>query len=198
LLSAKDDAALRDWPFLPSRAMRIVGGEGAWLIADDGRRILDAAGGAIVVNVGHGRAEVMEAVAAAGAAASFVVPNWRTPEREALAERLRRDWLPDGLHHIHLTSGGSEGVEAAVKIALQHHAARGEIGRLKVMSRELSYHGTTIAMAGVSGHRGRKRSLEGFLQSFPAVPTPSPLRCPLGRHHPDAGAYYLRATRAAI
>jgi len=195
---AEEDAALRDWPFLPSRSMRVVSGEGAWLITDDGRRILDAAGGAIVVNVGHGRAEVMEAIARAGAASAFVVPNWRTPEREALAERLRRDWLPDGLHHIHLTSGGSEGVEAAVKIALQHHAAKGDARRLKVMSRELSYHGTTIAMAGLSGHKGRKRGLEGFLQSFPAAPTPSPLRCPLGPNHPDAGAYYLAATRAAI
>jgi hypothetical protein len=198
VLKSKDDDALRDWPFLPSRAMRIVGGEGAWLIADDGRRILDAAGGAIVVNVGHGSTEVMEAVAKAGAASAFVVPNWRTPEREALAERLRRDWLPDGLHHIHLTSGGSEGVEAAVKISLQHQAAKGESGRVKVMSRELSYHGATIAMTGLSGHLGRKRGLEGFLQTFPAAPTPSPLRCPLGPHHPEAGAYYLAATRAAI
>ncbi|HEY1426874.1 MAG TPA: aminotransferase class III-fold pyridoxal phosphate-dependent enzyme, partial [Caulobacteraceae bacterium] len=197
-LTAADDAELRDWPFLPSRAMRVVRGEGAWLIADDGRRILDAAGGAIVVNVGHGRAEVMEAIAKAPAASAFVVPNWRTPEREALAERLRRDWLPEGLHHIHLTSGGSEGVEAAVKIALQHHAAKGDARRLKVMAREVSYHGTTIAMAGLSGHQGRKRGLEGFLRTHPAAPTPSPLRCPLGPHHPDAGAYYVAATRAAI
>jgi adenosylmethionine-8-amino-7-oxononanoate aminotransferase len=127
-----------------------------------------------------------------------VVPTWRTPEREALVERLQRDWLPDGLSHAHLTSGGSEGVEAAVKICLQHFAARGQTRRLKVMSRELSYHGTTIAMAGLSGHRARKRGLEGFLQIFPAAPTPSPLRSPLGRHHPDAGAHYLEATRAAI
>ena len=198
MLKSKDDADLSDWPFLPSRSPRIVRGEGAWLVADDGRRILDAAGGAIVTNVGHGRMEVMEAVARSGAASSFVVPTWRTPEREALVVRLRRDWLPRGLHHVHLTSGGSEGVEAAVKIALQHFAARGETRRLKVISRELSYHGTTIAMAGLSGHRSRKRGLEGFLQTFPSAPTPSPLRCPLGRHHPDAGAYYVQATRAAI
>ncbi len=195
---ARDDHSLTDWPFLPSRATRIVRGEGAWLVADDGRRILDAAGGAIVANVGHGRAEVMEAVAGAGASSAFVVPTWRTPEREALVERLRRDWLPAGLHHVHLTSGGSEGVEAAVKIALQHHVAKGETRRLKVMSRELSYHGATIAMAGLSGHHSRKRGLEGFLQSFPVAPTPSPLRCPLGPHHPDAGAWYVAATRAAI
>jgi adenosylmethionine-8-amino-7-oxononanoate aminotransferase len=191
-------AGLTDWPFLPTSSPRIVGGDGAWLIADDGRRILDAAGGAIVANIGHGRTEVAEAIAKAGAGASFVVPTWRTPEREALVERLRRDWLPEGLHHVHLTSGGSEGVEAAVKIALQHFAARGETARVKVMARELSYHGTTIAMAGLSGHQGRKRGLEGFLQTFPRAPTPWPLRCPLGAHHPGAGAYYLRATRAAI
>jgi adenosylmethionine-8-amino-7-oxononanoate aminotransferase len=191
-------AGLTDWPFLPARSPNIVDGDGAWLIADDGQRILDAAGGAIVTNVGHGRAEVAEAIAKASAGPSFVVPTWRTPQREALVERLRRDWLPEGLHHIHLTSGGSEGVEAAVKIALQHFAARGESGRVKVMARELSYHGTTIAMAGLSGHLGRKRGLEGFLQTFPRAPTPWPLRCPLGSHHPDAGAYYLEATRAAI
>ena len=124
----KTDVAddLSEWPFVPGRAVRIVGGEGAWLIADDGRRILDAAGGAIVTNIGHGRGEVMDAIARASAGSSFVVPPWRTPEREALVERLRRDWLPDGLHHIHLTCGGSEGVESAVKIALQHFAAKGD------------------------------------------------------------------------
>src|ERR1700722_17062767 len=190
--------ALDDWPFLAASVPRIVGGDGAWLIADDGRRILDAAGGAIVSNVGHGRAEVIEAIAKASASSSFVVPTWRTPEREAMVERLRRDWLPDGLQHIHVTSGGSEGVEAAVKVALQHFAAKGESARVKVMARELSYHGTTIAMAGLSGHASRKRGLEGFLPSFPRAPTPSPLRCPLGRHHPDAGAFYGQAPRAAI
>src|SRR5450755_4249441 len=109
-----------DWPFLAGNGPRIVGGEGAWLIAEGGRRILDAAGGAVVTNVGHGRAEVVEAMAGAGAGASFVVPIWPTPEREALVERLRADWLPKGLHNVHLACGGSEGMEAAVKIALQH------------------------------------------------------------------------------
>ena len=189
---------LADWPFIPSRSPRITGGDGAWLIADDGQRILDAAGGAIVTNVGHGRREVAEAIGRSAAGPAFVVPTWRTPEREALVERLRRDWLPDGLHHIHFTCGGSEGIEAAVKIALQHHAALGRTDRVKVMAREVSYHGTTIAMAGLSGHQSRKRGLEGFLQTFPRIPTPSPLHCPLGRNHPDAGRYYLEATRAAI
>jgi len=187
-----------EWPFLAGSGPRIVGGEGAWLIADGGRRILDAAGGAIVANVGHGRAEVTAAVARSAAGAAFVVPTWPTPEREALVERLRADWLPEGLHHIHLTCGGSEGMEAAVKIALQHFAALGETRRTRIMARDLSYHGTTISMAAFSGHASRKRGLEGFLPEFLRAPTPSPLRCPLGRHHPDAGRYYVDATRAAI
>lgn len=199
-MPSSDAPGLRsdDWPFLSAPSLRIVDGEGAWLIADDGRRILDAAGGAIVANIGHGRTEVVRAIAENGSHPSYVVPIWRTPQREALVERLRAHWLPGNLHHIHLTSGGSEGVEAAVKIALQHFAACGETSRTKILSRELSYHGTTIAMAGLSGHRARKRGLEGFLQSFPAAPTPSPLRSPLGRHHPESGAHYVKATRAVI
>ncbi len=94
------------------------------------------------------------------------------------------------------TTSGSDGVEAAIKIALQHFAAKGETARTKVVSRTLSYHGTTIAMAGLSGHRARKRGLEGFLQTFPAAPTPHPLRSPLGRHHPQAGIHAVAETRA--
>ena len=189
---------LDDWPFLADSGPRIVDGDGAWLIADDGRRILDAAGGAIVANVGHGRAEVAEAIAKASAGPSYVVPPWRTPQREAMAERLRAHWLPENLHPMLATPSGSDGVEAGVKIALQHFAAKGETARTKIVSRELSYHGTTIAMAGLSGHRARKRGLEGVLREHPAVPTPNPLRSPLGRHHPDAGAHYLKTTREVI
>ncbi len=193
---AEDEASLRDWPFIAARSPRIVDGDGAYLITDEGRRILDAAGGAIVTNIGHGRAEVAEAIARASAGPTFVVPTWRTPQREALAERLRRDWLPEGLHHIHLTSGGSEGVEAAVKIALQHFAGLGQTERLKIMSREVSYHGTTIAMAGLSGHQSRKRGLDGYLTTHPkALDAPQPTRCAArwASNHLDAGyAYYRR------
>ncbi len=142
--------------------------------------------------------EVAEAIAKASAGPSFVVPTWRTPEREALVERLRTAWLPAGLRNIHLTSGGSEGVEAAVKIALQHYAARGETTRIKIMAREVSYHGTTIAMAGLSGHASRKRGLEGFLSRFPTIPTPDPLRSGRAPGDPAIAEACLAATRAAI
>jgi len=67
-----------------------------------------------------------------------------------------------------------------------------------VISRDLSYHGTTLALTAASGHPARKRGLEHALPTFPSVPTPYPLRCPLGRHHPDAGRFYVEALRTRL
>ena len=182
------------WPFIPAvRNVSIVRAEGAYLETADGQRILDAAGGAIVVNVGHGRASVVEAVAEATATATYVVPPWLTPSRAALVERLRADWLPASLGRIHLACGGSEGVESAMKIALQYQAARGESQRKLIIGRDVSYHGTTLATTAVGGHEARKRGLAHALSDYPRVATPYPLRCPLGAHHADAGAFYANA-----
>lgn len=182
------------WPFIPAvRNLTIVRAEGAYLERADGRRILDAAGGAIVVNVGHGRACVAEAVAEATATATYVVPPWLTPSRAALVERLRADWLPASLGRTHLACGGSEGVESAMKIALQYQAARGESQRIAIIGRDVSYHGTTLATTAVGGHEARKKGLAHALSDYPRVATPYPLRCPLGPHHADAGAFYVSA-----
>jgi len=187
------------WPFLPAtRNVHIVRAEGAYLTTKQGQRILDAAGGAIVANVGHGRASVAHAVADTTLTESYVVPTWLTPSREALVERLRRDWLPPDLDHVHLTSGGSEGVESAMKIAIQHHAARGEPRRRRIIGRTVSYHGTTLATTAVGGHEARKKGLAHVLGDYPKAPTPYPLRCPLGPFDPDAGAYYVGALRRLI
>lgn len=187
------------WPFIPTvRNLMIVRAEGAYLESADGRRILDAAGGAIVVNVGHGRACIAEAVAEATATATYVVPPWLTPSRAALVKRLRADWLPASLGRIHLACGGSEGVESAMKIALQYQAARGELRRTAIIGRDVSYHGTTLATTAVGGHEARKKGLAHVLMDYPRVATPYPLRCPLGPHHADAGAFYVSALETLL
>ncbi len=187
------------WPFTPvARNLDIVGSDGAYLIDTDGRRILDAAGGAIVMNIGHGRESVARAVYEATKSTTYVVPPWLTPQRRALLERLRRDWLPPRFDHIHLTCGGSEGVETAMKIAIQHHAANGAPQRNKIIGRTVSYHGTTLATTAVGGHTARKKGLAHVLDAYPSVPTPYPLRCPLGPHHRDAGRYYVDALARLI
>ena len=76
---------LHQWPFLGrSRPFEVARAEGAYLFQPDGKPILDAGGGAIVVNVGHGRAEVADAIREAALNSSYVVPTWMTPERQAL------------------------------------------------------------------------------------------------------------------
>ena len=187
------------WPFLPGRDVpRIDRAHGAVLHDDRGREIIDAAAGAIVVNIGHGRDEVAEAIARETRERSYVLPPWSTPSRERLVARLRDKWLPADLDRAYFASGGSEANETAIKVAIQHFAAQGQHGRHKIVGRSLSYHGTTIATTAVGGHAARRMGLERILQDNPKAPTPYPLRCPLGSHHPDAGRHYVDALAATI
>ncbi|MYD42911.1 MAG: aspartate aminotransferase family protein [Gammaproteobacteria bacterium] len=166
------------WPFLHNRnAQKIVRSEGCYLYHADGSKILDACGGAIVTNVGHGRKEVADAVAKSTLNTGFVVPPWLTPEREALAERLTKHWLPEEMNHMHMTCGGSEGNEAAMKIAVQYQAAHGKHDKRKIVGRNVSYHGTTISTLAVGGHESRKTGLKHALQLHPSVEAPYLLRC---------------------
>ena len=181
------------WPFVASSATpKLSRAEGAYLYLQGDKKILDAAGGAVVANIGHGRREVADAIHAATINATYVVPPWLTPERQGLVEELRKHWLPQHLPCVHLCSGGSEANESAIKIAVQYQAAIGQPQRRLILARNLSYHGTTISMAGLSGHASRKRGIEPLLNDHPYIQTPYPLRCPLGPHHPDACKYYLQ------
>jgi adenosylmethionine-8-amino-7-oxononanoate aminotransferase len=174
-----DPRAIQAFSFTPTlgAGLAIERAEGCWLVAAGGHRILDAAGGAIVANVGHGRREVGEAMARAATRTTYVVPPFATEERVRLAERLRTRWLPDGLTRVLFTSGGSESVDAAIRIARQHHVASGETSRWKVVGRELSYHGITLATLAAGGHAKRRKGFEPLLLDFPHAPACYPLRC---------------------
>ena len=159
--------------------------EGCYLITPDGQRILDAAGGAVVVNVGHGRAEVAEAIARATREVSYLVPPFATEHRVRLVERLVDRWLPKGLTRAVFTSGGSEAMDSAVRLARQHHVSSGRPGRWKVFGRQLSYHGVTLATLSVGGHDKRRKGFEPWLTELPKAPACFCLRCPMGRSYPS-------------
>ena len=89
-----------NWPFLRTDNPTIVRAEGVELVTADGRRLLDAAGGAIVANIGHGRERVAERVAEVTRQCTYVVPPWITPSRQSLVETLARDWLPPRLGRV--------------------------------------------------------------------------------------------------
>ena len=187
------------WPFLPKDAgLNIVKTEGAYLYTPQGKKILDAASGAIVNNIGYGREEVAEAIKEASLNNTYVLPPFLTPEREELLDELRNHWLPSHLTRIHLSSGGSEANESAVKLAIQYQAGRGKPEKNIILTRSLSYHGTTLNMSGISGHTARKRGLESYVPAPKTIETPYPLRCPLGSFHPDAKDYYLDNLKEVI
>ena len=167
-----------------STPLRIARSEGVWLYTDDGQQILDASGGAIVVNIGHGRREVAEAYAREAERAAYVLPPFATESRLRLVERLVQRWLPAGLTRIAFTSGGSESVDAALRISRAHFVAKGETKRWKVIGRDLSYHGTTMATLAVGGHTKRRAGFEPWLAELPKAPACYCWRCPLGKTYP--------------
>ena len=187
--------------FVPGPAavpLAIARAEGVWLHTDAGRRILDAAGGAIVSNVGHGRPEVAEAMADAVRREAYVVPVFATESRLRLVERLRRSWLPKGLQRIFLTSGGSEAVDAAVRLARQYHVARGEDSRYKIVGRELSYHGATVSTLALGGNVKRRKNLLPMLGETRKAPACYCLRCPLGKRRETCDLDCAEAVADAI
>lgn len=171
MVSVMDLDRLQLYPFVPSATPPplIVGGHGSHLHTADGRRILDGGGGAIVANIGHGRPEPAEAAAAALTDGCYTVPVWATEHRLRLIERLQADWLPESLPRALFTSGGSEAVEAAVRLARQHHTARGDHDRWKVIGRAISYHGATLGTLSVANHDRRRAGFDPLLVESPKI-----------------------------
>lgn len=159
--------------------------EGCWLIQADGRRVLDAAGGAVVSNIGHGRAEVGEAYAKAVTEVSFAVPPFLTPGRERLVDRLLDRWVPKGLTRPFFVSGGSESVDAAIRLARQHQVAAGRADRWKVIGRDLAYHGATLATLAVGGHSNRRKLFGPLLADHPKAAACYCYRCPFDSTWPE-------------
>lgn len=158
------------YPFVPSAPpLTIVGGEGNHLITDTGRRILDGAGGAIVNCIGYGRPEIADAAVQALTGTGYTLPLFATEPRVQLIERLVDRWLPTGLTRVMFVNGGSESVDSAVRIARQHHVAKGNSSKWKVLGRSTSYHGATLAALSVANHDRRRVGMGPLLMDLPKV-----------------------------
>ncbi len=157
--------------------------EGAYLFTRDGRRILDAGSGAIVVNIGQGREELAQLAAEQLKQLAYIIPVWASPAREKLVERLAR-WTPGRLNRFFFTSGGSESIESAIKFALFYQSITGQPSKKKIISRWLSYHGNTLAALSVSGNLGRRANYEHVLIDWPKIPPSYCYRCPWQKTYP--------------
>lgn len=169
----------------PHEPLLIDHAEGAWLYTQDGRKILDAAAGAVVVNVGQAREEIAQVVADEVRRVNYVVPLWSTPERQRLVERLAR-WTPPGLNRFFFTSGGSEAIEAALKFALMYHKVQRRPSRKKIIARYSSYHGNTLAALSAGGSL-RRADYEHVLFDWPKIGPSYCYRCAWGKTYPGCG-----------
>ncbi|HKK28840.1 MAG TPA: aspartate aminotransferase family protein [Alphaproteobacteria bacterium] len=131
----------------------LVEGKGVWVTDIDGNRYIDALAGLWLVNVGHGRSEIGEAIARQASTLAYASSTAATTiPAIQLAERLSAI-TPGDQNTVFFCSGGSEAVESALKIARQYHYHRGEPKRQKIIGRRGSYHGGTYAAMSVSGTR---------------------------------------------
>jgi adenosylmethionine-8-amino-7-oxononanoate aminotransferase len=175
-----------------------VRGEGVWLYDADGRAYLDGCSGAVAANIGHGVAEVADALSAQAHTLAF--PH-RSQFHNEPAERLAGElatWTGGQLPYAMFTSSGSEAVEAAVQLALRYHAARGEPGRTVVLSRRMSYHGATLGARSAGGNPVRRAPFESLLHDWPQVEAPYCYRCPLGLNPASCRSACLDSLEQAI
>ena len=133
-----------------------VSGQGMYLVDAQGRRYLDACGGAAVSCLGHGHPEVLAAMHRQIDQLAYAHTSFFTTEvAESLADQLVRT-APQGMSHAYFVSGGSEAMEAAMKLARQYFVETGEPERRHFIARRQSYHGNTLGVLAVGGNAWRR------------------------------------------
>ncbi|MFD2738897.1 aspartate aminotransferase family protein [Sulfitobacter aestuarii] len=134
----------------------IARGEGVYLYDQSGKQYLDGSGGAAVSCLGHGDAQVTAAIKAQLDRVAFAHTGFFTSEpAEQLADALIAR-APEGIERVYLVSGGSEAMEAALKLARQYFVERGEGQRRHVIARRQSYHGNTLGALATGGNEWRR------------------------------------------
>lgn len=160
-----------------SKLMPLARGEGVYVWDNEGKRYIDGSSGPVCVVIGHGVREVAEAVARQMSKISFAhSSHFTTDSVIECADRLAK-FSPYSLKHVFFTSGGSEAIEAAAKMARQYHLESGENRRYKIISRWQSYHGNTLGALSMSGNIPRRRNYVPMLLDFPHIPPAYCYRC---------------------
>ena len=156
-----------------------VRGEGVYIWDVAGNRYLDLTGSAAVNFIGHGVAEISAAMAQQAAGLEFVhTSQFTTPIAEEYAHELLAfagEHFRDGA--VYFTSGGSESIETALKLARQYQVEIGQTRRYQILSRHQSYHGSTLGALSVSGNKRRREIYLPMVREFPHIGMPYCYRC---------------------
>jgi adenosylmethionine-8-amino-7-oxononanoate aminotransferase len=160
---------------------KVAWAKGSYVYDVDGKQYIDGSGGPAVYCIGHSNAEVNGAIKdQLDRIAHGYRYNFSSDALEELTEIIRRR-SGGTLNQMVYVTGGSEAVESCLKLALQYHAARGEMSRRRFIARERSWHGNTLGALSVSGFLERKRAFEGSLLDVSRL-------SPVNAYRPVAGA----------
>jgi len=170
-----------------ARPIVIERGEGCYIWDTEGNRYLDGLAALYCVNIGYGPyPEIAEAAREQLERLPFFT-NWvgfATPPALALADRLT-ELVPIDVGRIFFVSGGSEAIEAALKVARQYHRLRGEPTRYKFVTRRSAYHGTTMGAISINGSAQLRSQFEPLLPGCLRAPLPYRYRCPYCSEKPE-------------
>lgn len=165
----------------------ITEGEGVQIIDVDGHRTVDAVGGLWNVNLGYSCTPVKEAIAAQLNKLPYY-STFRGTTNDAAIElsyMLRDFFAPDGVSRAFFTSGGSDSVEIALRLARQYHKVRGQAGRVKFLSLKKGYHGTHTLGASVNGNANFRTQYEPLMAGCYHIPAPYTYRNPFNEADPE-------------
>ena len=143
--------------------IKAVASNGCYIFDDSGKRYLDGSGGAAVSCLGHADPEVVQAIQDQTSKMAFAHTGFFSSDpAEELAELLIK-YAPGDLDRVYFVSGGSESVEAALKLARQYHIENGEPNRRHIIARRQSYHGNTLGALAAGGNKWRRDQFEPIL-----------------------------------
>jgi len=186
--------------FYQTRARRPVLAEarGVYMWDVDGKRYLDGSSGAMVSNIGHSNPRVLDAMRRQMEKSTFGYRlHFETEASEQLATKVAA-LSPAGMEKVFFVSGGSEAVESAIKLARQYAVTVGQGSRWKVISRDPSYHGSTLGALALTGYAPLSDPFLPMMQAMPKIPAPRAYLDGLSIDDPATGAHYASMLEAKI
>ena len=189
-------SAMFFWP-TPERPM-VERGEGIYLWDQDGKRYIDGCSGPQTANIGHGNVRVREAMVEQAEKVSYAFRSHFLNEPAELLAQEIMDVTPDGFDQVFFGSGGSEVVEACVKLARQYAIATGEATRYKVISRLPSYHGTTLGALSLTGDPAGFSMFAPMMVNHPKIPAPFCRYRPAGQSEDEAALAFANTLETEI
>ena len=143
--------------------IKAVSSDGCYIIDENGKQYFDGSGGAAVSCLGHGDPDVIKAVQDQTSKMAFAHTGFFSSDPAEELAKLLIDNAPGELDRVYFVSGGSEAIEAAIKLARQFHVENGEPSRHHIIARKQSYHGNTLGALAAGGNKWRRNQFEPIL-----------------------------------